>query len=132
MQPAEKKNGMITIPESAGKTYFLTVFLESDINRDPSRRENNELPNEKIIPDLFVDTNSDMNIFVNGKKYANIHLKDNRDEKVRIDGVLISKGINRIVLIVRAGKEDLRFNVALKDKSGESITSGITFKLTLD
>ena len=132
MQPAEKKNGMITIPGSAGKTYFLTIFLESDINRDPSRRETDELPNEKIIPDLFVDTNSDMNIFVNGKKYADIHLTDNCTEKVRIDDVLISKGINRIALIVKAGKKDLRFNVALKDKSGEFITSGITYKLTLD
>jgi beta-galactosidase len=132
MQPAEKKNGMITIPGSAGKTYFLTIFLESDINRDPSLRDNNELPNEKIIPDLSVDTNSDMNIFVNGKNYADIHMTNNLTEKVRIDDVLISKGINRIALIVRAGKDDIRFNVALRDKSGEFITSGITYKLTLD
>lgn len=132
MQPAELKNGEITIPGSAGKTYFLTVFIESDINRDPSKRTQYELPNDKIVPDLFLTTNSTIEILVNGKEYQNINLADGQTREVKMEDVLLSKGINRMTLIIQAGKEDLRFNLSFKDKYGDFLTKGITYKLTLD
>lgn len=132
MQPAETKNGEITIPKSAGNTYFLTVFIDSEINRDPSKRTENELPNDKIMPDLYLTTNSSMKLFVNGKEYLDKTVDDGQIHSVKIEDILLSKGINRMALVVQAGKEDLRFNLAFKDKFGEFLTSGITYKLTLD
>lgn len=132
MQPAELKNGEITIPGSAGNTYFLTVFIESDINRDPSQRTQYELPNDKIVPDLLLTTNSTMEILVNGKAYQDIKLADGQTKTIKIEDVPLSKGINRMALILKTGKEDLRFNLSFKDKYGDFLTKGIAYKLTLD
>jgi len=69
---------------------------------------------------------------VNGKEYQNINLADGQTREVKMEDVLLSKGINRMTLIIQAGKEDLRFNLSFKDKYGDFLTKGITYKLTLD
>jgi hypothetical protein len=132
MQPAEHKNGGITIPNSAGNTYFMTVFIDSEINRDPSKRTENELPNDKIMPDLYLTTNSNMKIFVNGKEYFNKTIDDGKSHGFKIEDILLSKGVNRLAIVVNAGENDLQFNLTLKDKFGEFLTSGIKYRLTLD
>ena len=132
MQPADKKDGEITIPGSAGDIYFLTVFVDSDINRDPSKRAEYELPNDKIIPDLLVSTNAGIKVYINGNEYLNELVNNGQTRSFKIEDVLLSKGINRVALIVKAGKDDLKFNLTFKDKFGEFLTTGITYKLTLD
>ena len=132
MEPADKKDGKISIPGSTGDIYFLTVFVDSEINRDPSKRTEYELPNEKIIPDLFVSTNAGIKVFVNGRECLDGVVKNGQTRSFKIEDVLLSKGVNRVALIVKAGKDDLKFNLTFKDKFGEFLTSGIAYKLTLD
>ena len=67
MKRIEKRAGAIIVPESTGKSYFLTVFIDSAVNRDPTRRMNNELPDSSIVPDLFVEANCIFRLYLNGR-----------------------------------------------------------------
>jgi len=44
MKRQDRRGGFIHVPGSAGRTCYLSVFVDSEINRDPSRRATLELP----------------------------------------------------------------------------------------
>jgi len=131
MRQVEKREGVIAIPESAGKTYFLTVFVESDINRDPTRRVNNELPDSSIVPDLYVKINASFKLFVDGHCYADCENPQGDDLDLKIDDVVLDKGMNNVLLVCRGRKEDVRLNVCFKSKYGD-LMEGLRYHLTLD
>lgn len=129
MKRQEKRAGYITLPGSHGKTYFLTAFVHSSINRDPTRRFNNILPDPSLVPDLFVDANCKFHLFVNGHDFH--HQETLPQGVVKMEDVILRQGINRLVLIVQGLQDDIRLNVWFKDKFGEPL-SGLTYSLTMD
>lgn len=134
MKRVEKKDGIIHIAESAGKTYFMTVFIQSDTNRNPEKRENGQLPDSSIVPDIYMDINCLYKLFVNGYKYFDFDdYKLSQDEQgtFKIDDVVLDKGINRMCIICQGGNEDIQINICFKNKYGDYI-NGLKYLLTLD
>ncbi|MCP4166325.1 MAG: hypothetical protein GY759_10580 [Chloroflexi bacterium] len=131
MKPLHKKAGWITVPDSTGQTYFLTLFVESEINRDPSRRTTGVLPDPSIVPDLAVGINCSFKLFVNGK--CHIDYRDSSSECVDkpIEDVVLSQGTNRLVFVCQAGAEDIRLNVCFKNKFGNYMDD-LRYFLTMD
>lgn len=131
MQRVEKKNGYASIPGSAGKTYFMTVFIASDINRDPEKRAVSELPDSSIVPDVFVDCNCRIKLVVNGRTYfeSTDVMGDLSDQKV--EDVVLGKGVNRMLLVCKGGEEDIRVNINFKNKYGDYV-EGLRYLCTLD
>ena len=118
----EQQAGVITIPNSSGQTWFLTVFIDSEINRDPARRESGVLPDSSIVPDLWIEANSPLTVFLNGQI-----LIENASPVVggfKVGDALLQKGINRLVIIARVGATDFQIRAWLLSKFGEPV-SGI-------
>ncbi len=129
MKHLDRRDGFITVPNSAGQTCFLTVFVDSEINRDPSQRETNVLPDSSIVPDLFLDINAPFQIYVNGVLAA--EFQSVLQETFKVEYVLLRKGINRLVLVCQAGDSDLRLNAWFLNRYGDPV-SGLRYLLTLD
>ncbi len=53
MQRQDKRAGRVVVPNSAGQSWFLTVFVESEVNRDPEQRGTDVLPDPSLVPDLY-------------------------------------------------------------------------------
>jgi hypothetical protein len=124
----QKSHGEVRIPGSAGKTWFLTVFVESAENHNPLKRAANELPDSSIVPDLYVKTNCVFSLYMNGKLLAD---EGAPAEPVKIEDVLLDKGINRLLIVCRAGVDDIRLNAWFRSKYGDPV-SGLRYLLTLD
>lgn len=125
----ELRGGWISIPDSAGQTWFLTAFLESEINRDPSRRAGGELPDPSIVPDLWLDANCPVTVVLNGQT-----LLENTAPPaggLYAGEALLQRGLNRLALICRGGAENIRVNAWLLTKFSEPLT-GLRSFLTLD
>ena len=132
MKRVEKQDGFINIPDSRNKTFFLTLFIESEVNRNPEKRADGELPDSSIVPDLFLDINRSYKIYVNGKCYGENNINFCKEQAaVKVEDVTLDKGINRVCLICHAGEDDCKFNMFLKNKYGDSV-EGIRYILTLD
>jgi beta-galactosidase len=129
MKRAERQNGAIAIPGSAGRTWFLSVFIDSDINRDPEKRVAGELPDSSIVPDLFLETNAACRVYVNGRRIYTAETSLEGAQK--IEDVVLSRGINRLALVCAAGEQDLRLNLWLQNKYGDPV-EGLHYRLTLD
>jgi hypothetical protein len=124
----EKTQGEVRIPGSAGKTWFLTVFVESAENHNPLKRAANELPDSSIVPDLYVKTNCAFTVYANGKLLAE---EEAPAEPVKIEDVLLDKGINRLLIVCWAGVDDIRLNAWFRSKYGDPV-GGLRYLLTLD
>lgn len=125
----EQRGGWIDIPDSAGQTWFLTVFIESELNRDPSRRESGELPDTSIIPNLWLDANCRVTVILNGQT-----LLENGKPctgGLNAGDALLQRGLNRLTLLCRGGGDDIRLAAWLLTKFGAPVT-GIKTHLTLD
>ena len=131
MRPAERQAGMIRVADSAGRTCFLILFVESDVNRDPTRRAADELPDSSIVPDLRLQRNCSARIYVNGRMVADLGQPTAGDEAITIPDVLLWRGLNRVALVCRGGAEDIRLNLTLLDKRGGPL-AGIKYRLTLE
>lgn len=131
MQRLEKKNGFITIPDSAGKLYFMTIFIDSDINRDPEKRENNELPDSSIVPDAFISSNCQLKLVVNGRFYFESTDGSSQIIDKKVEDIVFSKGVNRLLLVCKGGSEDIKLNICLKNKYGDFV-EGLKYLCTLD
>jgi hypothetical protein len=129
MKRAERKNGAVEIPGSAGRTWFLSVFVESEINRDPERRAAGELPDSSIVPDLFLEANCACRVYINGRRI--FCSQEQTQEAVKIDDVPLVKGTNRVALVCAAGAEDVRLNLWFLNKYGDPL-EGLRYRLTLD
>lgn len=130
MKRIEKKDGFISISGSTGKTYFITLFIESNINRNPEKRGNGELPDSSIVPDLYVDVNCSFELFVNSKSYDNLIVEEDTNS-IKIDDVVLDKGINRMCMICKSEDNDIKFNICFKNKYGDYM-NGLRYLLTLD
>jgi beta-galactosidase len=128
MTRLEKSRGAIRVTGSAGKTWFLTLFIESAENHNPLKRASNELPDSSIVPDLFVITNCSFSLYENGRLLAR---QEASEGIVKIDDVLLEKGINRLLIVCQAGAEDLQLNAWFRNKYGDPV-SGLRYLLTLD
>jgi len=131
MKRAEKKDGRITLAESAGRTCFLTVFVFSEMNRDPGKRAAGTLPDNSIVPDLLVSANCALKLFVNGRPYYSRAEASGETVEVKIDDVLLDEGLNRLAVVCQAGAVDAQFNLCFKNKFGEYLP-GLKYQLTMD
>jgi beta-galactosidase len=129
MKHIDKREGAITIPDSAGKVYFLTAFIESAANRDPTRRPADELPDSSIVPDLYLTANCPVQVYVNGFCFAN--LENPPEGIVKIDDVVLSQGANRFLLVCRGGETNICLNAWFKNKFGDYLTD-LKYHLTID
>jgi beta-galactosidase len=128
MKRLERRDGTVMIPDSAGGTWFLSAFVESDINRDPTRRATNELPDSSIVPDLFMTINCAYRVYVNGRLVSQ---GEGHGEVIRVQDVLLSQGLNRLIMVCLGGPEDIRFNAWFLNKYGDP-PSGLHYRLTVD
>lgn len=135
MKRVEKKDGIIYIPNSINKTYFITLFIQSDINRNPEKRENGQLPDSSIVPDVYMDINCQFKLFVNGQNYFNYNDYKVKSKKgmnmFKIDDIVLDKGINRMCIICQGGNKDIQLNTCFKNKYGDYM-NGLKYFLTLD
>ncbi len=130
MTRVEKKNGFISIEGSAGKTYFLTLFINSEINRDPQKRMAGELPDSSIVPDLLLTANCGIKLFVNGKLiFHDPGSGELNDHK--IEDTVLDKGLNRFTVACFGGSSDILFNCCFINKYGDFIND-LKYDLTID
>ncbi len=129
MQRQEQRNGWVVVPGSARQTWFLTVFIQSEVNRDPEQRSTDVLPAPSLVPDLYLETNCPCQIYLNGRRIG--QAPASADGPTKIEDALLGQGINRLVLICDSGETNIRLNAWFKDKLGEFI-SDLRFRLTLD
>ncbi len=128
MRRLEKNRGSIRVDRSAGKTWYLTVFVESAENHNPLKRAADELPDSSIVPDLYIKTNCAFSLYVNGGLLA--QRKANADI-IKIEDVLLDQGNNRTLLVCQAGVEDIQLNAWFRNKYGDPV-KGLRYLLTLD
>jgi beta-galactosidase len=129
MKRLDKFEGVITVPHSTGMTAFITAFVDSEINRDPSLRLNNELPDSSIVPDLFVEIDRPFQVFINGSEFARADAAP--QQATRVEDVVLRKGLNRFAIVAQAGPGDIHVNVWFENKFGDPV-AGLKYPLTLD
>lgn len=129
MRRVEKKDGRLTVPGSRGKVFFLTVFVLSEINRDPTKRAAGELPDSSIVPDLVLSANCRTEVYVNGGKVAETGAGGSKGTTVK--DVLLSKGLNRMAFVCEGGAEDIALSASFQGKYGEC-PEGLNCLLTMD
>jgi beta-galactosidase len=129
MKRVDARRGVITVPGSAGRTVYLTTFVEAGPGWNPEERPSGELPDPGKVPDLFFKANCAARVYVNGKLRANFD--GPLSAAARIEDVPLSNGINRIVIACAAGREDAVVSAWLRTKHGEAV-SGLRYQLTLD
>ena len=129
MKRVEKRAGYISVPDSAHQTFFLTTFVDSALNRDPSRRFNNVLPDPSLVPDLFLDLNCAFTVFINGQEMGSQTAAP--QGVLKIEDAILRQGLNRIALVLRGGDTDIRLSAWFKDKFGEPL-AGLKYSLTID
>jgi beta-galactosidase len=129
MQRQDKRAGRVIVPSSAGQSWFLTVFIESALNRDPEQRGTDVLPDPSLVPDLYLEINRSFRLYLNGRCLADSLAPSTGPAK--IEDALLRQGINRLVLVCAAGTEEIRLNAWFKDKLGAFLPD-LRYRLTLD
>lgn len=127
----EETGGYINIPGSSNKTYFLTVFIESEINRNPLKREDGQLPDSSIVPDLLVNSNCSFKLWVDGICYKDFRNTSGDMQKIKIDDVLLDMGVNSMLFICYGNSSDIKINACFANKYGD-FADGLKYPLTLD
>ncbi len=122
MKRIDARGGVITIPQSAGKTWYLTVFIESE---GPLH----ELPDPGIVPDLLLRSSGPIRVFLNGRVLRDMPAAPGGT--VTIADAVLSKGINRLLFICAAGADDVTISAWFRTKHGEPVP-GVRSLLTLD
>jgi hypothetical protein len=130
MKRLKRSDAMIKIPNSAGRLYFLSVFVNSDFNRDPSKRDAQELPDSSIVPDLYLQANCAFRLYVNGLQIS-AETPESPQNVVKVEDVVLSQGINRLIFVCQGGQEDICLNAWFLNKYGDPLT-GLHYQLTLD
>ena len=133
MKRFDRAGGALTIPASAGGTWFLTAFIESEVSDDPSLPAAGEEPAPAFGPDLFLEINCPFDLYINGGCVARSETAP--EGTLKIEDVPLRKGAgpesNRFVLACQAGGEDIRTKAWFTTRSGEPL-SGVKYRLTLD
>ena len=131
MKPIHQQDGWLHAPDSAGKAWFLTVFVESKVNRDPAQRVSGELPDPSIVPDMEVSTNSAFKMFINGLLHFEYANPDDAPVDLFIEDAILRQGINRLVFVCYTHEDDILLNARFKSKFGDYLTD-LVYHLTLD
>ena len=129
MQRQDKRAGRVVVPGSAGQSWFLTVFVESEVNRDPEQRGTDVLPDPSLVPDLYLEINRPFRLYLNGRCLADSPVP--ADGPAKIEDALLRQGINRLLLVCAAGAEEISLNAWFKDKLGAFLPD-LRYRLTLD
>ena len=83
MQRQDKRSGRVVVPNSAGQSWFLTVFIESEVNRDPEQRGTDVLPDPSLVPDLYLEINRSFRLYLNGRCLADSSAPISRPDQDR-------------------------------------------------
>lgn len=129
MMRLEHEHGVTRVPNSKGQEWYLTTFIHSDINRDPTQRQSGELPDSSIVPDLWIAANCEVTLWLNGKMIME-HASTGPDG-ILIRDTVLQQGINRLALYCRAGQEDICLSVHFQDKTSD-LLRGLRYFLTMD
>jgi hypothetical protein len=129
MQRQDKREGAVVVSGSAGQSCFLTVFIESEVNRDPEQRATDVLPDPSLVPDLHLAINRPCLVYLNGRRIAD--LPEIAANPVKIEDTLLRRGVNRLFIHCPTCEPELRLNAWFKDKLG-TFLSGLRYRLTLD
>jgi len=109
--------GVVTAPKSAGRTYFLTVFVRWDGSGAAGHN-------------LLLGANCACRVFLNGRLCLVTSAPASwRD--CRVTGLGLHPGLNRLLIVCRAGQEDARLSACFKDPAG-TYPRGLKYLLTLD
>jgi hypothetical protein len=129
MQRQDKHEGQVVVSGSAGQSCFLTVFIESEVNRDPEQRATDVLPDPSLVPDLYLEINRPCQVYLNGRCLAD--LPEVAAGPAKIEDALLRRGVNRLFIHCPTGEPELRLNAWFKDKLG-AFLPGLRYRLTLD
>ena len=81
------------------------------------------------MPDLFIDINRPFQCFVNGREF--VHCEERPEGLIKIQDVVLKKGLNRFAIVAQANAEDVCLNAWLEDKFGDPV-AGLKYPLTVD
>ena len=128
MKKVEKNtsDGFINITGSSGQTYFLTCFV--DYIRDKCK--NIEQP-EVLKCKLQLDINCSFKLWINGMLLKDYTKEGGGIVSVLIDGTLLVKGLNRLIIVCRASDEDIGLRPVFKLPDG-GFPDNIKYQLTID
>ncbi len=101
----DQKDGFLTLTGSAGRIMFVTCFVHGLSGADKEYRAD-------------LESNSDCTFYLNG-------------ESVNDSRVILRNGINRVFLLVRAGKDDVRLRLVFKNPDG-SFATDLLYRTTVD
>jgi len=131
MTRVDQKDGSIVIPCSSGKTFFATVFIYSELNRNPEKREEGQFPDSSIVPDLYIHTNASFKLWVNGICHWEHKAVANGKQLVKIPDIVLDKGMNRMLLICTGAESDIKLSAYFLNKYGDSVEK-LKYIMTLD
>ncbi|MFD0672695.1 glycoside hydrolase family 2 TIM barrel-domain containing protein [Cohnella sp. GCM10027633] len=131
-QKQEKKDGFIRLQNDADDAYFLTLFVESALNRNPLNREDGLLPDTSIVPDLFVTVNCSFEMWMNGDKYIDYKHEGSDAADVKINDVLLNRGVNNWFMVCYgAHGREIAVSARFLNKYGDPV-DGLHYRLSLD
>lgn len=129
MKKVEKdvREGYISIPHSKSKTYFLTCFpiLLKDITDQPISEADPEYV-------LVVDANCLFKLWINGSLLKETGKNGNNVERVNVENIRLADGLNRLAMVCKAGSDDIRIRLLLKNQQDGSYADNVRYKLTID
>jgi len=131
-QKQEKRDGFIRLPGGPEDAYFLTLFVESVSNRNPLKREDGLLPDSSIVPDLFVAANCSFEMWMNGTKYIDYKHAGGEPAEVKIDDVLLDRGLNNWFMVCYGTAcGEIAVSARFLNKYGDP-AEGLRYHLSLD
>lgn len=122
----DAEDGFINIPDSAGRTCFLTCFIDS--LEDPCGHE--EQQGEDKCK-LEIRSNSILKVWMNGKLLQTCDETPSISEPTIIENVTVTRGINRFAIIAKADNENIKLSPVFKTMEGK-IMDNIKYPLTID
>lgn len=122
----DAEDGFIHIPDSAGRTYFLSCFIDSI--EDPCNHE--EQPGEGKCR-LEIESNSVLKVWMNGTLLQACDEIPSAPEPIRFENVAMTRGINRFIIAAKAGNEDIKLRPVFKTIEGK-VVDNIKYQLTID
>lgn len=128
MKKVEKslEDGFINIPNSKGKTYFTSCFIDySDCKNGLAE------PAGHVECSIDIDCNSDFKLWVNGDLMKQKVKHGTGTERTAVNGIVLNKGLNRLIVILHSETEDVSFRVIFKTCDGDYMDD-IRYQLTIN
>ena len=122
----DSEEGFINIENSSGRTYFLSCFAGYIKDRCSS------LPQPDFIKcKIEIDVNCSFKLWINGKLMKEYSKASSSIERITIDDVVLVRGLNRFIIVGKAGDANIRFRPVFKSLDGSYIDN-IKYQLTVD